>query len=69
MSANNLTAVTGKKTKSYAAQKRAGLIASYIFLVALSIIWILPILWVVLTSFRVEPADPVCGSDRQGGSL
>lgn len=57
MSANNLTAVTGKKTKSYAAQKRAGLIASYIFLIVLSIIWITPILWVVLTSFRVEPGS------------
>ena len=57
MSANNLTAVTGQKTKSYAAQKRAGLIASYIFLVVLSIIWVLPILWVLLTSFRVEPGS------------
>lgn len=57
MSANNLTAVTGKKTKSYAAQRRAGLIASYIFLVVLSVIWVLPILWVVLTSFRVEPGS------------
>ncbi|MBQ4396767.1 MAG: sugar ABC transporter permease [Clostridia bacterium] len=57
MSANNLTAVTGKKGKSYAAQKRAGLIASYIFLTVLSIIWLLPILWVVLTSFRVEPGS------------
>jgi len=57
VSANNLTAVTGKKGKSYAAQKRAGLIASYVFLTVLSIIWILPILWVVLTSFRVEPGS------------
>lgn len=57
MSANNLTAVTGKKTKSYAAQRRAGLIVSYAFLIILSIIWVLPILWVVLTSFRVEPGS------------
>ena len=57
MSANNLTAVTGKKTKSYAAQKRTGLIISYAFLIILSIIWVLPILWVLLTSFRVEPGS------------
>lgn len=55
MSANNLTAVTGKKPKSYAAQKRAGLIASYIFLIVLSIIWVIPIVWIVLTAFRAEP--------------
>ena len=57
MSANNLTAVTGKKPKSYAAQRRTATIASYVFLVVLSIIWVLPILWVVLTSFRVEPGS------------
>ena len=57
MSANNLTAVTGKKTKSYAAQRRVALIACYVFLIVLSIFWILPILWVVLTSFRVEPGS------------
>lgn len=57
MSANNLTAVTGKKSKSYAAQKRTGLIISYTFLIILSIIWVLPLLWVVLTSFRVEPGS------------
>lgn len=43
--------------KSYQAQKRAGLIASYIFLIILSIIWIIPIVWVVFTSFRVEPGS------------
>ncbi len=57
MSANNLTAVTGKKTKSYAAQKRTILIASYIFLIVLSIIWVIPIVWVVLTAFRAEPGQ------------
>lgn len=57
MSANNLTAVTGKNTKSYAAQKRASLIASYVFLTVLSIIWVIPIVWVVLTAFRAEPGQ------------
>ena len=58
MSANNLTAVTGKtNSKSYAAQKRTALIASYICLVVLSIIWVIPIVWVVLTSFRAEPGQ------------
>ncbi len=55
MSANNLTAVTGKKPKSYAAQRRATLTASYVFLIILSIIWIIPIVWIILTAFRVEP--------------
>ena len=59
MSANNLTAVTGKKTKSYAAQKRTSLIISYVFLTVLSIIWVIPILWVILTAFRAEPGDYV----------
>lgn len=45
------------KIKSYKSQQRVGLIASYIFLIVLSIIWVIPILWVVLTSFRVEPGS------------
>lgn len=45
------------KVKSYKSQQRVGLIASYIFLIVLSIIWVIPILWVVLTSFRVEPGS------------
>jgi arabinogalactan oligomer/maltooligosaccharide transport system permease protein len=57
VSANNLTAVTGNKSKSYAAQRRTATIASYVFLVALSVIWVLPILWVLLTSFRAEPGS------------
>lgn len=57
MSANNLTAVTGKKSKSYAAQKRTALIASYVFLIVLSIIWVIPIVWIVLTAFRAEPGS------------
>ncbi len=57
MSANNLTAVTGKKTKSYAAQRRASLIASYVFLILLSILWVTPLVWIVLTSFRAEPGS------------
>ena len=61
MSANNLTAVTGKNPKSYAAQRRTTLIVSYVFLIVLSIIWVLPILWVVLTSFRVEPGSFTAG--------
>lgn len=61
MSANNLTAVTGKKTKSYAAQRRTAAIISYVFLIVLSIIWVLPILWVVLTSFRAEPGSFTSG--------
>lgn len=57
MSANNLTAVTGKPTKSYAAQRRASLIASYVFLIVLSIIWVIPIVWIIFTAFRAEPGS------------
>ena len=57
MSANNLTAVTGKKGKSYAAQKRTAIIASYVFLTVLSIIWVIPIVWVIMTAFRAEPGQ------------
>ena len=57
MSANNLTAVTGKQTKSYARQKAISLGLAYIFLIILCFFWIIPIVWVVLTSFRVEPGS------------
>ena len=57
MSANNLTAVSGKKTKSYARQKAISLGLAYAFLIILCFIWIIPIVWVVLTSFRVEPGS------------
>ena len=57
MSANNLTAVTGKQTKSYARQKAISLGLAYAFLIILCFFWIIPIVWVVLTSFRVEPGS------------
>lgn len=57
MSANNLTAVTGKNPKSYAAQRRTTLAVTYVFLIVLSIIWLTPLLWVVLTAFRAEPGQ------------
>ena len=57
MSANNLTAVTGKNTKSYARQKAISLTMAYVFLIVLCFIWVIPIVWVVLTSFRVEPGS------------
>lgn len=42
------------KTASYSKTKRLGTISAYITLIVLSIIWVLPILWVILTSFRAE---------------
>ena len=36
-------------------RKKAGIIASYAALTVMSIIWLLPIVWVVLTSFRATP--------------
>lgn len=44
----------GKSNKSYKRSKMIGTIFSYIILIVLSIIWLIPILWVILTSFRAE---------------
>ena len=39
-------------------------IVSHLALAILSVIWIMPILWVVLTSFRAEPVlYRTCGID------
>lgn len=43
-----------KKNKSMSKKKRIANILSYAILSVLSLIWILPILWIVLTSFRAE---------------
>ena len=53
---SNSIAAPGKR-KRYRSQKaamRTSKIISYILLVILSIIWITPILWIVLQSFREE---------------
>lgn len=42
------------RNKSMASSKKAGNIAVYIILSVMSIIWILPVLWILLTSFREE---------------
>ena len=42
------------KYKSYKASQRTSLIFSYIALVILAIIWLYPILWIILNSFRTE---------------
>ena len=41
-----------KKFRSQKGAERASLALSYIVLVILSVIWIIPILWIVLTAFR-----------------
>lgn len=43
-----------KKTRSMSRNKKIKDIASYVTLVVLSIIWLVPIFWVVMTSFRKE---------------
>lgn len=43
-----------KKYRSQKAASRASLIVSYIILTVLALIWIIPILWIVLSSFRCE---------------
>ena len=43
-----------KKIKSYKAKRKWTLTSSYTALIALSIVWLFPIVWIVLTSFRGE---------------
>ena len=43
-----------KKIKSYKAKRKWTLTSSYTALSALSIVWLFPIVWIVLTSFRGE---------------
>ena len=43
-----------KKIKSYKAKRKWTLTSSYMALIALSIVWLFPIVWIVLTSFRGE---------------
>ena len=46
-----------KPTNKYSSQSRnekASLILSYVALTILSLLWIIPILWIVLNAFRVE---------------
>lgn len=43
-----------KATKSMSRNKRISNIISYCILIVLSFIWLIPIVWVILTSFRAE---------------
>lgn len=45
------------KTKSMSRNKKIRDIASYAALIVLSFIWLIPIFWVVMTSFRAEPGS------------
>lgn len=45
------------KTKSMSRNKKIRDIASYVVLIVLSFIWLIPIFWVVMTSFRAEPGS------------
>lgn len=51
------TAVPQKKYKSQKAAKITSLVVSYVLLTILSLIWIIPILWIVLTAFRNDVND------------
>lgn len=43
-----------KKTKSMSQVKKTANFFSYLVLIILSVIWLVPIVWVILTSFRAE---------------
>lgn len=43
------------KKSSISTKKRTANVLSYTILIILSLIWILPLFWVVMTSFRAEP--------------
>lgn len=52
------TQMSAKQSKSKAKRKRTiGLTISYIVLIILAIIWLYPIMWIVLHSFRTEYLD------------
>ena len=46
-----------KITKSYKTKKRIVNIIVHVFLAILAFIWVMPIFWVILTSFRKEPGS------------
>lgn len=48
-----------KRSMSLSAKRRIGNIASYIVLVLISVIWVLPFVFLVLQSFRCEDYGPV----------
>ncbi|WP_207942374.1 sugar ABC transporter permease [Enterococcus sp. DIV2402] len=43
-----------KKNKSYKSSQRISLTGSYILLIVMSIVWMFPIVWIILSSFRAE---------------
>ena len=49
-----MTETSKKPTLGLKAKKRIGIISTYVVLTILSIIWIIPILWIILHSFREE---------------
>jgi len=49
-----MTETSKKPTLGLKAKKRIGVISTYVVLTILSIIWIIPILWIILHSFREE---------------
>ena len=42
-------------SQSYYKRQRAGNVVIQVVLLILGLIWILPLLWIILTSFRAEP--------------
>ncbi len=54
MMSTNTATLSTKAPKSASASKRTSLILSYILLVVLTIIWLYPIMWIILSSIRVE---------------
>ena len=47
--------MTNTKQSSYAASRKAANIAIYVILAIMSLVWIFPIVWLVMQSFRKEP--------------
>ena len=46
-------------TKSYKTKKRIKNVIVHAFLAVLAAVWLLPIFWVILTSFRADPGSYV----------
>ena len=48
-----------QKYKSYSASRTISKVLSYVFLIILSIIWLYPILWIIVSSFRVSTSGDI----------
>ncbi len=64
-----MTAMELKKENKRPLKRRLGNLAVHLFLALLAFIWVMPIVWIVLTSFRAEPGSYVSTFFPKGYTL